>query len=77
MAQEILYQDLYLREPLVVSETGKTAFEIFSAARKGSMISAETLAKFTPIINRKAGTWEDIVNEGDLLQVLPQIAGGN
>jgi len=77
MAQKILQQDLaYLTEPLVVSEEGKTAFEIFTAARNGSEISAETLKKFTPIINRKTGSWDDIVNEGDLLQVLPQIAGG-
>lgn len=76
MAQELLLTDLYLQEPLVVSEAGKTAFEIFTNALRGREISRETLTQFTPIINRKSGKWEDIVNEGDLLQVLPQIAGG-
>ncbi len=76
MAQEILFTDLYLNEPLVVSVEGKTAAEIFTTALRGREISRATLNKFTPIINRKAGTWDDIVSNGDLLQVLPQIAGG-
>ncbi len=76
MSQEILFTDLYLSEPLVVSVEGKTAFEIFTSALRGREISRETLNKFTPMINRKAGTWEDLVKNGDLLQVLPQIAGG-
>ena len=76
MTQEVLFTDLYLQEPLVVSEAGKSAFEIFTSALRGREISRETLNKFTPMINRKAGTWEDLVKEGDLLQVLPQIAGG-
>ncbi len=76
MSQEILFTDLYLQEPLVVSVEGKTAFEIFTSALRGREISRETLNKFTPIINRKTGTWDDLVKNGDLLQVLPQIAGG-
>ena len=76
MTQELLFSDLHLQEPLVVSESGKTAREIFSNAL-GREISTESLSKFTPLINKQGAGWEDVVNQGDLLQVLPQIAGGN
>lgn len=76
MTQEIMLSELYLEEPLVVSESGKTAREIFSNAL-GREISEDSLSKFTPLINRQSAKWDDVVNLGDLLQVLPQIAGGN
>lgn len=76
MTQELLFTDLYLEEPLVVSEGGKTALEVFSNAL-GREISEESLSKFTPVINKQSAKWDDVVELGDLLQVLPQIAGGN
>jgi len=75
MTQEILFSELYLEEPLVVSEEGKSAFEIFSGAL-GRELSQESLSRFQPLINKKSAQWSDIVKEGDLLQVLPNIAGG-
>jgi len=77
MTQELLYKELYLQEPLVVSEEGKTAMEIFAAALKGKTLSKESLSFFQPLINKKAAKWDDVVKEGDKLQVLPKIAGGN
>jgi len=77
MAQEMLeITELFLDEALVVSEGGKTAMEVFLAALKGRTLSEATLQRFQPLINKKSVNWSDIVNEGDLLQVLPKIAGG-
>lgn len=77
MAQEILYEELFLEEALVVDEEGKTALELFTKALKGKTLSAETLQYFKPLINQKGANWSDIVVLGDKLQVLPHIAGGN
>ena len=77
MAQEILYSELFLKEALVAEEGGQTALELFTATLKGKVLSAETLSRFTPLINKVASTWDTIVSQGDKLQVLPQIAGGN
>jgi len=76
MAQELLFEDLFLREALVVEEEGKTALEIFTQSLKGKTLSAETLQYFKPLINQKGASWDDIVILGDKLQVLPHIAGG-
>lgn len=75
MTQEILFSELYLEEPLVVSEGGKTTLEIFSSAL-GRELSQESLSRFQPLINKQNAKWTDVVKEGDLLQVLPNIAGG-
>lgn len=76
MTQEILFQELFLDEALVVTEEGKTALEIFTDSLKGKVLSENTLQYFKPMINKKAVKWDDIVLLGDKLQVLPQIAGG-
>jgi len=79
MSQEILVKDLFLDEALVVDEEGegKTALELFTKALKGKVLSKDTLQYFKPLINKKGANWDDIVSEGDKLQVLPHIAGGN
>ena len=77
MAEPILYSELFLKEALVAEEDGQTALELFTAALKGKVLSEETLMRFTPLINRVAAKWDTIVKQGDKLQVLPQIAGGN
>ncbi len=77
MAQaEILFEDLFLEEALVVNEEGQTALELFKNALKDKIISNETLQLFKPLINGKTANWEDLVVLGDKLQVLPHIAGG-
>jgi len=77
MAQEMLeITELFLDEALVVTEEGKSAMEVFLAALKGRTLSKATLQRFQPLINKKSVNWDDIVKEGDLLQVLPKIAGG-
>lgn len=77
MAQEMLeITELFLDEALVVAEEGKTAMEVFLAALKGRTLSEATLQRFQPLINKKSVNWDDVVKEGDLLQVLPKIAGG-
>lgn len=73
---EILFEDLFLEEALVVSEEGQTAMEIFTNALKGKTLSSETLSLFKPLINGKSANWDDLVVLGDKLQVLPHIAGG-
>ena len=55
MTQEILYSELYLKEPLVVSEEGKSALEIFSEAL-GRELSPESLSRFQPLINTLHGS---------------------
>ena len=77
MAEPILYSELFLKEALVAEESGQTALELFTAALKGKVLSAETLGRFTPLINGVASKWDTIVAQGERLQVLPQIAGGN
>ena len=76
MPQEILFQDLFLEEALVVKEEGLTAMELFTNALKGKTLSKETLSLFKPLINGKGAEWDDLVILGDKLQVLPHIAGG-
>lgn len=77
MAQELQYEELYLKEALVVNEDGQTALEIFTTALKGKVLSENTLQYFKPLINGKSSQWDDLVVLGDKLQVLPHIAGGN
>jgi len=78
MAQDILQiRDLCFDQALVVTEEGKTAFEVFSEALKGKKISKASLPRFQPFINKKQANWDDVVKVGDQLQVLPKIAGGN
>ena len=78
MAQEnILFSELFLKEALVAEEGGLTALELFTNALKGKVLSESTLGRFTPLINGKAVKWDAKVVQGDKLQVLPQIAGGN
>ena len=76
MAQEILLQDMFLEEALVVDEGGQTARAVFINSLKGKTISDANLARFNPLINGKSANWDDILLEGDKLQILPQIAGG-
>ncbi len=76
MTQEILFEELFLQEALVVKEEGKTAMELFTNSLKGKTLSAETLQLFKPLINGKSANWDDLVVLGDKLQILPHIAGG-
>ncbi len=76
MAQELQYEELFLKEALVVDEDGKTALEIFTKALKGKTLSERTLQYFKPLINGKSSQWDDLVVLGQKLQVLPHIAGG-
>lgn len=76
MQSEILFEDLFLKEALVVKEEGQTALELFTNALKGKVISTQTLNLFKPLINGKAVNWDDPVLLGDKLQVLPLVAGG-
>lgn len=76
MAQEILYNELFLEEALVVEEDGKSALDIFLETLKGKILSESSLRLFKPFINQKSAEWTDIVHIGDELRVLPQIAGG-
>jgi len=76
MAQEVLFQDFFLEEALVVNKGGKTARDVFINSLKSKKISDANLVRFNPLINGKSANWDDILLEGDQLQVLPQIAGG-
>jgi molybdopterin converting factor small subunit len=76
MAQEISYQDLHLDKALVVESSGLTVLEAFTNALKNKKINETSLQYFQPLLNGKSVAWDTVVKEGDLLQVLPHIAGG-